>query len=608
MLHLFSPAVPSRSFFYRRPIFATLLAVSVGAAAVSPAVYAQSEQPQQAPATVPSAAPPAQVTPDPSPTDAPDAVLSNTTGKKGKSRKGEERVVKSKDTVKDQREQKRRLKDNPLANVNSSQPDKQLYDKAQVALKKGHFDVARLELQTLLATYPDSEYQMRAKLSFADSWYREGGTAALTQAETEYHDFIVFFPNVPEAAEAQFRIGEIYYKQMDKPDRDYAKALHAQEEYRTLLSQYPDSALVPQAKQRLREVQEAMATRETGIGTFYLGRENWAAAIARLQTVVDTYPLYSHIDDALIGLGDAYSAEVRFIRKTNLPEDAKGRLLKIYNDQAAAAYGRVVTQYSASPRVEDARDRLEAIGAPVPTPTPEQVAASQALENSRKSYTLANRAKGLIIRGPDVVQAATLGEPAQADPKPTVAPQIARRAQDDFNAALHPGAAAPAATTDGAAAGTETTAPPADATPAPAAATAPPTLQDIPSAGATSAGSNAGTFATPAARPASGGGNTVGVEILSTGGGSTPNGTVATPTANGLSAVGPNNTALPAAEKPDAAPDAVNDVAGVKTPQGQAPVLDKNGKPKKVKPEFDKGDESSSTHKKKKGLKKLNPL
>ena len=31
-------------------------------------------------------------------------------------------------------------------------------------MKKGKFDVARLDLQTLLNTYPESEYQMRAKL------------------------------------------------------------------------------------------------------------------------------------------------------------------------------------------------------------------------------------------------------------------------------------------------------------------------------------------------------------------------------------------------------------------------------------------------------------
>ncbi len=155
-------------------------------------------------------------------------------------------------------------------------------------MNKGHFDVARLDLQTMLNTYPDSQYQMRAKLAIADSWYKEGGTAALTQAESEYADFRVFFPNAPEAAEAQMRIGDIYFRQMDKPDRDYSKAIHAEEEYRRMLTDYPNAApeLMPQAKQRLREVQEVLATRESDIASYYATKENWAAVIARYQTVV----------------------------------------------------------------------------------------------------------------------------------------------------------------------------------------------------------------------------------------------------------------------------------------------------------------------------------
>ena len=124
----------------------------------------------------------------------------------------------------------------------------------------------------------------------------EGGTAALTQAEAEYADFRVFFPNAPEAAEAQMRIGDIYFRQMDKPDRDYSKATHAEEEYRRMLTDYPDSVLVPDAKQRLREVQEALATRESEIGAYYASHQNWAATIARHQTVIDSYPQYSHMD------------------------------------------------------------------------------------------------------------------------------------------------------------------------------------------------------------------------------------------------------------------------------------------------------------------------
>ena len=90
----------------------------------------------------------------------------------------------------------------------------------------------------------------------------------------------------------------------------------------------------------------------------------------------------------------------------------------------------------------------------------------------------------------------------------------------------------------------------------------------------------------------------------------TPGATAVKDAGNGLNSVGPaNNTALPPIEKATAAPDAVNDVQGVKTPAGQAaPVPDANGKVHAPKPEYDKGDESSSKHKKKKGLNKINPL
>ena len=66
-----------------------------------------------------------------------------------------------------------RRPNNPLAGNASKQPDKELFDKAMMAMKKGKFDVARLDLQTLLNTYPESEYQMRAKLASATAGSRK---------------------------------------------------------------------------------------------------------------------------------------------------------------------------------------------------------------------------------------------------------------------------------------------------------------------------------------------------------------------------------------------------------------------------------------------------
>lgn len=519
--------------------------------------------------------------------------------------KKEEKVVQSKDTKKEMRRQKKMA---PLAEADSKLPDKELYDKAVKATQKGHFDVARLTLQTLLNTYPDSQYQMRAKLAIADSWYKEGGTAALMQAESEYKDFITFFPNVPEAAEAQMRVGDIYFRQMDKPDRDYTKATHAEEEYRLMLQQFPESPLVPQAKQRLREVQEVLAAREAEIGNFYATHShNWPATIARLQTVVDTYPEYSHMDDVLVGLGDAYAAEATYVRSIRLPEAAKARLEQIYDGQAADAYRKVVLQYSASPHVEDARDRLAAMNLPIPTPTPEQVAASTALENSRSGYNLKDRAMLLVMHKPDTVMAAHIGEPSLVDPKPTLAPDITRKIISDFNTAMHPeaAAAADAAKTAAPATAAATAAPaPAPAPAAPAAPAAPLAFHDVPTAAAGAASTNSAvdtTVSSGTTRSGATSSHSMGVEIL------TPSAAPAPADANGgLKAVGPENaTPLPPVEKAGDAPDAVNDIKPGTQPAAQ--VADPNSK-KKVKPEFDNDVESSSKHKKKKGLKKLNPF
>ena len=105
------------------------------------------------------------------------------------------------------------------------------------------------------------------------------------------------------------KVGDIYYQQMEKPDRDPTNADRAEQEYRLMIQQYPDSTLIPRAKQRLREVQEVLAQRQYTIGSFYATHENWPASIARLQTLTDAYPLFSKSDLALMQLGDNYAAE-----------------------------------------------------------------------------------------------------------------------------------------------------------------------------------------------------------------------------------------------------------------------------------------------------------
>ena len=317
---------------------------------------------------------------------------------------------------------------NPIADVDSKQPDKVLFDRAEDAMKHGKYDVARLSLQTLINTYPDSEYVARAKLAIGDSWYNEGGTAAMAQAESEYKDFITFFPNMPEAAEAQMKIANIHFREMEKADRDPTHALRAEEEYRQMILQFPDSPLIPQAKERLLEVQEILARREYMIGHFYYLKDSYIAAIARLKSVTDTYPLYSDADEALYELGNAYEKEVDLIRRSKLPEAKKGMLIKQYNDNAIAAYDRILTRYPMEFRAADARKRLEEMKQPVPTATPEAIAEDKREIASRGSLGRVGKVIENFHSRPDVTEATKVGEPTLVDPKQSSAPEMVRAA------------------------------------------------------------------------------------------------------------------------------------------------------------------------------------
>src|ERR1039457_2815496 len=130
--------------------------------------------------------------------------------------------------------------DNPITK-DTQQPDKVLFDTSIDDIEHGRYERARLTLQTMMNTYDTSEFLAKAKLAVADSWKREGGAHGMAQAEAEYKDFILFYPNMEEAAEAQSKVCDIHYKQMEKSDRDPMHALRAEQECKELITAYPRS-------------------------------------------------------------------------------------------------------------------------------------------------------------------------------------------------------------------------------------------------------------------------------------------------------------------------------------------------------------------------------
>ena len=288
---------------------------------------------------------------------------------------------------------KKKKVDKSTETTNTVEPDKQLYDKAIDDIKHGKHEIGRLSLQTLINTYPDSEYLAKAKLAIADSYYKEGGTSNITQAINGYKDFIVFFPFLPEAAYAQAQVAMCHFNEMPKPDRDNAHAKSAEEEFQTFLTKYPKDPLAPEAQQHLREVQEVLAEGQFRIGYYYYVKQDKRAAAGRLIPLVKRYPLYSKSDEALWMLADVFEKSER-------------------KDIAGNYYAQIVKNYPLSKYADGSKDKLKAFGMPIPQPDPKAVEWMTAEQNApRPKETVVHRGLGIFHPGPDVHTAARSGVP-----------------------------------------------------------------------------------------------------------------------------------------------------------------------------------------------------
>ena len=309
---------------------------------------------------------------------------------------------------------KRHKYDNPIAK-DTQQPDKVLFDTAINDIEHSRYERARLTLQTLMNTYDTSEYLAKAKLAVADSWFREGGAHGYAQAEAEYKDFILFYPTMEEAAEAQEKICKMQFNQMDKSDRDSVHALRAEDECRQVLTQFPNSKFAPEATQYLRGIQEVLADKEYKVGYFYHQKGAFPSAANRMQALAEEFPLYSHADEALWQLADSYR-----------------RMGDKFENQQASAYSRIVKDYPLSVHADEAKAKLKAMNRPVPEADPVAYSRMKYEQENRTGRGLMAKAWAPFSSRPDLSTAAKSGTPQMTGFRPMIpasVPPVAAGAQ-----------------------------------------------------------------------------------------------------------------------------------------------------------------------------------
>lgn len=248
--------------------------------------------------------------------------------------------------------------------------DKDLYVTAMNALNKNRFTVARLQLQTLLETYEDSEFSAQAKYAYADTFYYESGHSNLVLAESEFRKFITFFPAHELADDAQMKVAMTHIKQLQKPDRDNTEARLAEYELNAMITDpsYANSDLLDEAKEKLRAVQELLAESILGPAEHYFRKGAYPAVVDRCEEILKKYPDFTGTDRVLYLLGET-------VRKVAPP-------------QSTAYYSQIVRDYPLSPLVKEAKKHLTELQANIPEPNPVALSRAQQTKDDQKGSFL----------------------------------------------------------------------------------------------------------------------------------------------------------------------------------------------------------------------------
>ena len=255
------------------------------------------------------------------------------------------------------------------------EPDKFLYDRGTESLEKKRWMTAREYFRRIIDGYPQSELRPDAKLGIGDSYLGEGTGESYVLAINEYREFLTFYPTNARADYAQYKVGMTYYRQMRGPQRDQTETREAVKEFQAFVERYPNSALLPEVQQRLRESRDRVGEAEYQVGVFYYKQRWYPGAIDRLRALMKSDPGFTYRDGLYYYLAEA--------------------LLKVKLDaEALPLYERLLTEFEQSEFLEKARQRRDELkaslakaGAPAMAPpadpppgaaTPEQTPVPQA--------------------------------------------------------------------------------------------------------------------------------------------------------------------------------------------------------------------------------------
>ncbi|WP_413988443.1 outer membrane protein assembly factor BamD [Labrys okinawensis] len=195
--------------------------------------------------------------------------------------------------------------DDPVYTTQATDPPDLLYNQGLVAMKGGDYAKAIKRFDSLDKQYPQTDWQKKAVLMSAYANYSSGNYDDAISAARRY---VTLWPKDKDAAYATYIWANSQYKQIPDITRDQDRANQALAGFQMILSDYPKSEYVDDAKFKIQVVRDQLAGKEMEIGRYYQKQENYTAAVNRYKAVVAQYAQTRQIEEALSRLTECYMA------------------------------------------------------------------------------------------------------------------------------------------------------------------------------------------------------------------------------------------------------------------------------------------------------------
>ena len=177
------------------------------------------------------------------------------------------------------------------------------YRDGMEALEGGDALYASKKFNEAEILFPQSIWAPRASLMSAYALYSQNYyDDAIYNLERHFR----IYPNDKNLAYVHYLIAICYYEQLEDERKDLKPLIEAQDKFKNILEEYPDTDFAIDAKYKLKLIVDQLAAKEMYIGRYYMKTEKWIAAINRFQTVVKNYDETVYVEEALHRLVEIY--------------------------------------------------------------------------------------------------------------------------------------------------------------------------------------------------------------------------------------------------------------------------------------------------------------